>query len=126
MLLKRYHFIADENISPRVVSFLRENGIAVFDIKEEGLAGTSDNDIIKLAMEAQGIVLTQDSDFGTLVFKENTKFTAIIYLRPGHVKSLDAVNILKALLDREIDVEIPFIVVAELQANRVKIRLRNL
>lgn len=126
MLLKDYHFIADENISPRVVLFLREIGIDVFDIKEEGLAGTSDSDIIKQAVRADRIVLTQDSDFGTLVFKEKVRLTGIIYLRPGHVKSLDAVRILKTLLDKEIDVDIPFLIVAELQANRIKIRLRNL
>jgi len=126
MLLERYHFIADENISPRVVSFLRETDIKVFDVKGEGLAGTSDLDIIEMAAREERIVLTQDSDFGKLVFKEKAKLTGIIYLRPGHVKSLDAVRILKTLLDMEIDVEIPFLVVAELQSNRIKIRIRNL
>jgi predicted nuclease of predicted toxin-antitoxin system len=126
MLLERYHFIADENISPRVVSFLRETGIKVFDVKGEGLAGTYDLDIIETAAREERIVLIQDSDFGKLVFKEKAKLTGIIYLRPGHVKSLDAVRILKTLLDMEIDVEIPFLVVAELQSNRIKIRIRNL
>ncbi len=126
MLLKNYHFIADENISPRVVSFLREAGINVFDVKEEGMAGTSDSDISKLAVRMERIVLTQDSDFGTLVFEEKARLTGIVYLRPGHVKALDAVRILNALLDKEINVDVPFIIVAELQTNRIKIRLRNL
>ncbi len=90
------------------------------------MAGTSDSDVIKIAVRAERIVLTRDSDFGTLVFKEKAKLTGIVYLQPGHVKSHDAIRILKVLLEKEIDIEIPFIIVAELQANRIKIRLRNL
>ncbi|HEV7349383.1 DUF5615 family PIN-like protein [Telluribacter sp.] len=126
MLLKEYPFITDENIPPLVVSFLRSISIDVFDIKEEGMASTPDTSIIELAIEKARIILTQDSDFGTLFFRENIQPIGIVYIRPGHVRSTDLIKILTILLDKELDVKIPFIIVAELFPEKVKIRVREI
>jgi predicted nuclease of predicted toxin-antitoxin system len=126
MLLKNYHFITDENIPPKVVAYVRSIGINVLDIVEQGLASTSDAEIIQLAVDTNRIILTQDSDFGTFFFKEGFRPTGIVYIRPGHVKSADLIKIIDSLLGVELEVKIPFIIVAELVADKVKIRLREI
>lgn len=126
MLIKDYSFITDENIPPQVVSFIRNTGIDVFDIKEQGLSSTSDASIIQLAIETNRIILTQDSDFGTLFFKEAMKLTGIVYIRPGHAASSELIKIISSLFNQEIDITIPFIIVAELLSDKIKIRIREL
>lgn len=56
-------FLADENISPVVVEQLRKRGYDVFDIKEEGKRGLADNEIAKLAVKEERIIITQDKTF---------------------------------------------------------------
>ena len=98
----------------------------MFDIKEQGLSSTSDVSIIQLAIETNRIILTQDSDFGTLFFKEIVKLTGIVYIRPGHVASSELIKIISSLFNQEIDITIPFIIVAELLSDKIKIRIREL
>jgi predicted nuclease of predicted toxin-antitoxin system len=42
MRLCSVKLLADENISPRVVSFLRSKGLDVIDVKEKGWQGRDD------------------------------------------------------------------------------------
>lgn len=59
-------FLTDENVSPKVVRALREKGHNVFDIKEEGLQGVSDDEIMKRARSIKHIIVSEDLDFGNL------------------------------------------------------------
>lgn len=56
-------FLADENIANDVVIALRNAGHDVFDVKEQGLYGTSDQQLILLAFQQHRIILTHDKDF---------------------------------------------------------------
>lgn len=56
-------FLADENISPIVVTELRKSGHDVLDLKEKGLRGLSDNEIGKLAVKEIRTILTHDTTF---------------------------------------------------------------
>ena len=126
MKLTEFRFITDENIQPKVVEHLTALGLDIFDIKGMGLQGTSDHEILDLAVNENRIILTQDSDFGTDFFTSGFRATGIIYVRPGHVNSHEVIQILNVLLNEGIDIEIPFIIVAELVKNKVKIRVHKL
>ena len=76
--------IADENIDSRLISKLRASGFAVFSIKEN-LKGVSDKNIIELAKEKKGILLTEDKDFGEWVFSHNIRGCSVIFLRYKNV-----------------------------------------
>ena len=126
MKLTEFRFITDENIQPKVVEHLTTLGLDIFDIKEMGLQGTPDHEILDLAVGNNRVILTQDSDFGTDFFTPGFRATGIIYIRPGHVNSYEIIKILNVLLNKDVDIEIPFIIVAELVKNKVKIRVRKL
>ncbi len=121
-----YKFITDENIQGQVVEHLITSGYDIFDIKKEGLSTMSDDEILELSIEKHRIIITQDSDFGTSFFQAGFQLTGIIYVRPGHVNSQDVIKIIDTLFGQNIEIDIPFIIVAELAKHKVKIRVRPL
>jgi predicted nuclease of predicted toxin-antitoxin system len=60
-------FLTDENIAKSLIKALRENGYDVKDIKEEGLFGISDQEVIQKAKDDDRIIITHDKDFGNLL-----------------------------------------------------------
>lgn len=125
MNLKDFPFLADENISLEIVDFLRKEGFVVFSILEEGLFGSSDLEILNRSFTKGQVVLTQDSDFGTLVFRDKIEFIGIIYLRPGHFSPEFHITTFKTVLSGDLDLTPPFILVAENTGETVKIRMRS-
>jgi predicted nuclease of predicted toxin-antitoxin system len=126
MSLKEFSFLTDENIDIELLVFLRNQGFDVFDIKEEKLFATSDKDILELAYQTKRIVISQDSDFGTLVFRDNLPFWGIIYLRPGHAEAAIHIQTMENLLETDPNLETPFMIVAENYHDSIKFRIRLL
>jgi len=80
-----------------IVQHLRNIGFDVFDIKEQNLNGISDREIIQMSHQQNRVIVTQDSDFGTLIFTENIDFIGLIYLRPGHFQHSFHIQTIKQL-----------------------------
>ena len=59
-----FPLLADENVHPEIISFLRGIQLNVVSIAEQGKFGLSDKDVLKLATDSERVVLTHDSDFG--------------------------------------------------------------
>jgi predicted nuclease of predicted toxin-antitoxin system len=70
--------LTDENISPKVVSFLREKGIDIIDTKEEKWHGREDEYLLEKAFEDNRFILTHDSDFGTLAVVQPDRAIALL------------------------------------------------
>jgi len=121
-----FALLADENIHPDVIDYLRQQGHDVQAVVEEGLKGQSDVVLLRQAHKSKRAVLTHDSDFGTLAVLQGEPFTGIVYLRPGHIKAEFTIETLQALASRSPDVKSPFIVVAERTKKSVRIRVRQL
>ena len=120
-----YPLLADENVNPDVVAFLREAGLDIESIAEQGMFGLPDTQVLEQANETGRVVLTHDSDFGGLALM-GAKFIGIIYLRPGHIRANFTIKTLEAIRDNAPKVEPPFILVAERTGDTVKIRVRQL
>jgi predicted nuclease of predicted toxin-antitoxin system len=123
--LAEFSILADENIQPAVIAFLREQGLDVFSFPEQGNFGLSDADILRFAVETNRIVLTHDSDFGGLIVLNEKSFVGIVYLRPGHIQAEFTVETIKTVFEQVKDVQSPFIVFAERSGENVRIRLRQ-
>ena len=126
MKLTEAAVLTDENVHPHVVAFLRARGFAVYDVKEEGLAGAPDDRLLEEANRQEAFVLTHDSDFGKLVIAGQRPFFGIVYIRPGHFDAQPTCETLAALLDSAPDVTPPFVVVAQRRGERVRIRIRRI
>lgn len=74
-------FFTDENVATSVALALRRQGFDIKDVKEEGLQGTSDNNILQLARREKRIIITHDKDFGNVLFYPTVKHCGVILLR---------------------------------------------
>ncbi len=126
MNLAEYPFLADENIHPEVIAHLRDSGFDLLSVIETGLIGSSDEEILQFAFEAGRIVLTHDSDFGTLALAYHQPIVGILYVRPGHIEPSFTIDSLTTILGRTFSVTPPFIIVGARQGQRVHIRARQL
>jgi predicted nuclease of predicted toxin-antitoxin system len=120
-----FPILADENVQPEVIEFLRKTGLDVDSIAEQGNFGLSDGEVLQQATEVERVVLTHDSDFGGLALM-GAKFVGIVYLRPGHIRADFTIKTLEAIRDNAPEVTPPFILVAERMGDIVKIRIRQL
>lgn len=125
MTLQDFAWLADENIAPDIVSFLRESGIDVKSVKEEGLVGTSDLTLLELSLVENRIILTQDSDFGIIIYQNKIDFVGIVYLRPGHFFSDFHIRTLEVIFEQVTQLNAPFVLVADNKPENVKIRIRQ-
>lgn len=73
-------FLIDEDISPKIANLLNELGYPATHIREVQIS-LSDQEILKIATTGQFIVITEDKDFGKLVFKEGQLHNGVIFLR---------------------------------------------
>lgn len=126
MNLAEYPFLADENIHPNVIAHLQDSDFDVLSVIEAGLIGSPDEEILQFAFETGRVVLTHDSDFGTLALAYNQPIVGTLYIRPGHIQPSFTVDSLTAIFDRTFEVTPPFIIVGTRQKQRIHIRARQL
>lgn len=119
-----FPLLADENVHPEVIEFLRDTGLDVESVSEQGQFGLPDSQVLQQATEAGRVVLTHDSDFGGLALM-GAKFIGIIYIRPGHIRTDFTMKTLNVVRDNAPEVTPPFILVAERTGDTVKIRVRQ-
>lgn len=71
-------FLADENVPPQVIQFLRNKGYKVKEVREENLKGISDVDLINLAKKESRTLITFDKHFGNVLLYPPKKYHGII------------------------------------------------
>lgn len=73
-------FLADESCDFSIVRALRMAGYDVTAVSETA-PRVEDSDVVKLAVREKRILLTEDKDFGQLVFAHGQKTAGVIFLR---------------------------------------------
>ncbi|MCS6950436.1 MAG: DUF5615 family PIN-like protein [Armatimonadota bacterium] len=126
MTLRSFRFLADENIHPDVVQWMRSQQIDVISVREQGWTGTSDRFLLETAHQLGRVVVTHDADFGTLTIARGVAFTGVVYLRPGHIQPSFVIQTLQAILDMPLNLTVPFLVVAYRAQERVRVRVRTM
>jgi predicted nuclease of predicted toxin-antitoxin system len=75
--------LADENIDASVVEALRADGHDVLYVAEMQ-RGIDDEQVLSLAQSTQSILLTEDKDFGFLVYRQRKVTGGVVLVRlPG-------------------------------------------
>jgi predicted nuclease of predicted toxin-antitoxin system len=120
MKLESIRLLTDENISPKVLKSLRDQGLDVLDVKEEGWCGKEDQELLDIAFENHRFVLTHDSDFGTLAMNEGRPCYGLLYLWLADLKPDNVARICQRLFSRDLDVYSGTILVIE--ETRIRIR----
>lgn len=125
MNLRDFPLLTDENIDPDVIIFLRSAGFDVLDIKESGMQGTDDEEIVKIASAQGRVIITEDSDFCDIIFVQKPDFTGVVHLRPGSFFVAYHVQTISSLLKADPHIEPPFFISAINKGGWVRIKVRN-
>lgn len=72
--------VADENVDQVIITHLRENKCQVVSIREKN-PGISDSEVIKQTIINKALLITEDKDFGELVFSHGIKDCSVVLLR---------------------------------------------
>ena len=85
--------LIDENIHRKIIVALREADFSLVSI-QESFAGIEDTKILELSLNPEQIVITQDSECGELIYKNNFRAFSVIYLRFIPVEITGIISIL--------------------------------
>ena len=75
-----YQVIADESVDFRIVIQLRNIGITVYSIAEE-IPSIPDKSVLSIAFDKNALLITEDKDFGELVFRLQLPHHGILLIR---------------------------------------------
>jgi len=120
-----FPLLADENIHPEVIETLVARSRAIVSVVSLGLQAKSDREILAYAPTRSWVVLTHDSDFGSLAIRDGEPYTGILFLRPGHISPHFVLETLDALAAQSIEVTPPFLVVGERRGEVLRVRVRS-
>jgi predicted nuclease of predicted toxin-antitoxin system len=73
-------WLADECVAAPLVALLRSDGHDVLSVAEVA-AGLSDVDVVALALQEKRLLLTEDKDFGDLVFRRERAVPGLVLMR---------------------------------------------
>ena len=103
--------IADESCDFRLVRSLRSAGHDVTSIAEEH-AGATDDQVIQLAQSERRLLITEDKDFGQLVFSAAKKNSGVLLVRyPASTRLSLSQAVLDLLAGRGNDLYSCFVVI---------------
>ena len=106
-------FLVDECTGPAVAQWLRQQNHDVISVFDE-IRGADDKEVIQKANEQNRILITNDKDFGELVFREKKPHKGVILLRLEDERTAKKIAVLKNLLEKyENSLSGHFIVVTE-------------
>ena len=74
-------FLVDANLSPRIASYLRDAGQDAVHVADVGLLHASDPEIMVWARRELRVIVSSDTDFGTLLARQETPDPSFLLLR---------------------------------------------
>ncbi len=95
--MKKIRIVADESIDYSIVRKLRLNGFNTLAICEANHS-LLDHEVLSMAVKHKAILITEDKDFGELVYRFKMKHCGILLIRLGDFSSDEKANfVLKAV-----------------------------
>lgn len=89
-------FLVDNALSPNLAVGLRAAGHDVVHLRDIGLASASDADVFQVALDDDRVIVSEDTDFGTLLALQDTTKPSVVLFRG--VQDRSAANLLSLLL----------------------------
>ncbi len=91
-------FLVDECTGSKVAEWLRGENHEVFSVFDEA-RGMTDNEILIKAFTENWILITNDKDFGEMVFRERRKHQGVVFMQLDDEQAANKIKILRRLLE---------------------------
>jgi predicted nuclease of predicted toxin-antitoxin system len=82
---KKWCFLVDGNLPPRLSDFFRAQGYGAMHIKELAMERVADIEIWKRAYREEAVIVTKDKDFASLIISR-ADVCSVIWVRMGNVR----------------------------------------
>ena len=105
-------FLLDEGLPFRLAAYLQSEGHDVAICGRDHPRSLQDRDILAIAVAEQRIVLTNDKDFGDLVFRDRLPHAGVILFRFGYLPIEVRIALLRQVLTEHVDALDRFFVVS--------------
>lgn len=106
-------FIVDECAGPSVARFLISLGHDVYSVPDSS-PGWKDEQVLQKANEESRVMVTNDKDFGELIFKKKLQHSGVIFMRLENERIANKIQVLKSFFDNYPDLDLTgFIVLTE-------------
>ena len=115
-------FLVDNALSPRLAEGLRAAGHDAVHVRDLGLAAAADTEILALAADQDRMVVSEDTDFGTLLALRSESKPSFILFR--HQPDRTASALLELLLATlpEVGADVVAGAVVVIEPRRVRVR----
>lgn len=111
--------IFDENIEEYWIKLIKTRGYEYFSIREN-CSGISDKEVIEIARKQKGLIVTEDKDFGELLFSHGVDKVSVLFMRYDQPQYHQIEKyFLKCIEDYLINNEVCFITITK---NKVRYR----
>ena len=91
-------FLVDECTGSKVAQWLRDENYEVFSVFDEA-RGMMDDDILAKAFAENWILITNDKDFGEMVFRERRRHHGVVFLRLDDERAANKIEVRRQLLE---------------------------
>ena len=113
-------FLLDEGLPRRLASYLLELGHDVTAVGQDYPFSLTDQSILTIAYREQRVVITNDKDFGDLIFRDRLPHAGVVLFRLGYVPITERTALMERVLTEHAGSLDQFIVVT-----RTAIRVRD-
>ena len=114
-------FLVDECTGPAVAEWLSQKGFDVYSVYSQH-RGMRDEDVLNKANAEDYILITNDKDFGEMIYRQQRPHKGVIFLRLSDERYSNKIRLIDSLLENYLDrLANSFVVVTE---TRVKFARR--
>lgn len=91
-------FLVDECTGSKVAAYLRDAGYEIFSVFNES-RGMTDDEILSKAFVENWILITNDKDFGEMIFREHRTHHGVVFMRLDDERAANKIKVLEQLLE---------------------------
>ncbi len=91
--------VADESVDFGIILRIRQKGYEVLSIMEE-YSGIIDAEVLKIAVENQSLLITEDKDFGELTYRLKLEHNGILLIRLGEFPRAERIDLVSEIIEK--------------------------